>query len=292
MKYLQILMTIFAVGVFGLNAAAQVKRTPPQRTQPPIKIDRDSLGKEETFKVLLEESNSGAEEPFVFVARNAAQFAELTKLAGGLSSAAAIDFEQTAVVAAFAGTRSTAGYSIQFSKTADGVKINLSEPPKGAMTAQVLTAPAKIVLVPVEPQNGLQIELGHKIWQSKLKTYRVSTGKMEFSGGFIGKQVKFSLAGTIKLMRSGDLVTVFFNVNSKTKSTDKTADTATGNIKGKTSITFERVDAGSLIEKPRPPLTATGDLTAKKLTLKFESLPTNIADGFQGSGTLEAVLIK
>ncbi len=51
-----------------------------------------------------------------------------------------------------------------------------------------------------------------------------------------------------------------------------------------------RVDAGTLVDHPRPPLRATGRFAGDgaKLSLTFDSLPTNVNDGFDGMGNLEA----
>ena len=87
-------------------------------------------------------------------------------------------------------------------------------------------------------------------------------------------------------------MTAFFNVGTGAAGqTQGIFDTATGRIEND-SIVLPRIDAGNLVENPRPPLTATGKLTGKDLSLMFKSLPTNVSDGFMGQGNLTATLTK
>lgn len=293
MKYL--LLTLVIVGFLGLtDAAAQKKRkvrkakppaVPLKRVDPPVSIAPNG-----DFKDLLVEANSGVEEPFIFVARSAAQYAELQKKVSNLPSAEGINFDTNAVVAAFAGTKPTPGYDIVFTKTANGVKVDLTAPPKDAMLAQVLTAPARIVIVPVEAEQELKVETGAN-WQGKMQSYRITSGKINFSGGFAPIERNFTLAGTISVLRSGNLVSIFFNANAAEEKQRRMLETATGNLKGN-DLLFERVDAGSIVDNPRPPYKATGAMSGNKIKLIFEPLPTIVSDGYEGRGSLEAILIK
>lgn len=286
-----LLLTLFIVGLLGITDATAQKRKKKKvkRAAPVVKAEPPAAQNGE-FKDLLVEANSSVEEPFVFVARNAEQYAELQKMLSGLPTAGTIDFTKNAVVAVFAGTKPTPGYGINFTRTASGLKVDLTAPPKDAILAQVLTAPARVVLVPVEPEQGLKIEAGAN-WQGKMQTYRITSGEVTFSGGFAPIERKYSLAGTVAVMQSGNFVTLFFNANAAQEKGRQMFETATGNIK-ENSLSFSRVDSGSLIDNPRPPFKAEGQMSGNKIRLTFEPLPTNVADGYEGKGWLEAVLVK
>ena len=68
----------------------------------------------------------------------------------------AVDFSKEMVVGVFLGSRPTAGYVLEIVSAAQDngslvVKYRESVPPRGAMTAQVLTSPYHIVAVPFFP---------------------------------------------------------------------------------------------------------------------------------------------
>ncbi|HEV2761778.1 MAG TPA: hypothetical protein VGV38_02195, partial [Pyrinomonadaceae bacterium] len=65
---------------------------------------------------------------------------------------------------------------------------------------------------------------------------------------------------------------------------------ATGSAGDGGSFWLPRLDAGTLVDPPNGGLRATGQLSDAdgKLSVTFEPLPDNIADGFEGSGKLEA----
>lgn len=286
-----LLLTLVIIGLLGVSDAAAQKRKKKKvkRAAPAVKVE-PPVSQSGEFKDLLNEAQSGVEEPFIFVARNAEQYAELQKMLNGLPSASTIDFTKNAVVAAFAGTKPTPGYGITFTRTASSLKVDLTAPPKDAILAQVLTAPARVVLVPVEAEQGLKIEAGAN-WQGKVQTYRITSGEINFSGGFAPIERKYTLAGTVGMMQSGSFVTLFFNANAAQEKGRQMAETATGSIK-ENSLSFVRVDAGNLIDNPRPPFKAEGQMSGNRLKLNFEPLPTNVADGYEGKGWLEAVLVK
>lgn len=293
MRFLLLLLLI--VGLIGItDAAAQKKRkirkakppaVPMKRVDPPVSTIPSG-----EFKDLLVENQSGVEEPFIFVARSAAQYGELQKKVSNLPSVDAINFNSNAVVAAFAGTKPTPGYDIVFSKTANGVKVDLTAPPKDAMLAQVLTSPARIIVVPVEAEQEFKVEADAN-WQGKMQSYSITSGAIKFSGGFAGIEHKYALAGTLSIMRMGDYVSLFFNAAAADDKKRRMLETATGVIKAN-SVRFERIDAGTMVDNPRPPFKAMGEIVGNKLKLNFEPLPTNVADGYEGSGSLEATLIK
>ncbi|MEP6925667.1 MAG: protease complex subunit PrcB family protein [Pyrinomonadaceae bacterium] len=299
MKFLYLLMIIVLFGIIGAGDAQAQKKIKKIRKKTMIKKVEtpEKVTAKDEFKVLLQDDQSGMEEPFVFVARNSEQYAELQNVAQNIP-ADSIDFTQNAVIAVFAGQKPTAGFGINFEKTTASItdqitisiKVNLISPPKGAMLAQVLTAPAKIVLIPLAEDNGLSLILDSN-WRRKMQTFRVSQSTFEASGGLTGKSRKFKLAGSIDILQAGNLVTAFFNIGTGAKQIQGIFDTATGRIEND-SIVLPRIDAGNLIENPHPPLKAIGKFSEKEFSLTFESLPTNVADGFSGQGNLIAVKTK
>ena len=80
------------------------------------------------------------------------QLEELWKMIDASGAPPAIDFEKDAVIAVFAGQKPTAGYAIAVSRIEDDslrtVVVALTEPGEGCMSAQVLTAPYQIAVVP------------------------------------------------------------------------------------------------------------------------------------------------
>ncbi len=293
---LLLIMILFAtVGSGTVNAQKKSKKTHkktsakkvemPKKVEPPDKVPVKT-----DFRTLFEDSQSSMEEPFIFVVRNAKQYAELQQIINNLSSPEQIDFTHQAVVAGFAGTRPTAGYAVNFENRAGEVYLALATPPPGAISAQVLTSPVKVVVVPVEEEKGLTVGTD-KNWQGKMESFQVKTGNFEYSGGFVGKQQQFAITGTIKIIRSGSRVTAFFGLTANSKLQRQMSDTATGKIENG-EISLPRVDVGDFAENPRPPVIASGKISDKDLSLNFESLPTNVNDGFTGKGNLTAVKAK
>jgi hypothetical protein len=66
---------------------------------------------------------------------------------------------------------------------------------------------------------------------------------------------------------------------------------ATGLVAGDGKFKFAPLDANSFVDNPNSALSATGQFTngENNLALTFTSLPSNVADGYNGQGTLKAV---
>ena len=152
------------------------------------------------MKTLAEGAMSKIETPFVFVARDAKTFELLKNSVEDLPAASTIDFTKTAVVAAFAGMKNTGGYSLAVKQTGENFAIEILSPPPGAITAQVLTSPYKITLVPVEEEKSLNLTVSED-FKSAIKTYKIASSEFEYSGGFAGRLKKFSADGTIDVMQ-------------------------------------------------------------------------------------------
>lgn len=242
------------------------------------------------IKTLAESSNARMSEPFVFVARTKETYAQLQTMAENLPSASEIDFSKMAVVAAFAGEKNTGGYSVSIEGSIGKVSVKVETPAADAIVTEALTMPYKVVQVPVGEEQSLEINLSEN-WMSSAQTYKITGGEFEYSGGFIGKEVKFEPTGTIKVLRSGDYATLIFNVREDLEASQrKLIDVTSGTLKNDKGD-FARLEAMNFIENPHPPLVVSGTISGDKLSLEFKPGKRNyiVNDGFVGSGKLEAV---
>jgi hypothetical protein len=243
------------------------------------------------IKVLAEGAYSKVEQPFVFTARSNETYTQLQNFAENLPSVLEIDFSKFAVVAAFAGMKNSGGYSVSIKSSAGKVSVDTVNPPKDAMVTQVITAPFKVALVPLDENGSVNLELAAS-WKNAMQIYRINSGTFEYSGGFAGIRKEFGVEGTISALSFGDNATLFFNLAGKNaEKTRKLSEAASGLIKdGK--IDLARLEAGSFSENPKPPLKVSGTIVNNKLSLIFEPLPSQISDGFQARGKIEALKAK
>lgn len=269
------------------NENNKAKNTKPMNEKPKAEPTGESI------KILAEGFYESLDAPFIFAARSAETYAQLQKIAAQkLPPASEIDFAKSAVLAAFAGTKNTGGYSVSVVKTGGKLTVGLIEPPKDAMTTDALTTPFAIALVSIEAEETLPIEVSEN-WKKAMRTYRVVSGKFETSGGIAGQRQRFDAEGAIGVLRFGDYATLFFDLSEKgaDASGRRLTEAASGWIKnGK--IELARLDAGSFSSGPKPPLKVSGMLSDDKISLTFKPLPAVAADGFQTSGKLEAVKIE
>jgi hypothetical protein len=242
-------------------------------------------------KSLAEGAYSKVEEPFVFVAREQETYAQLQSIVENLPSASEIDFSKSAVVAAFAGTKNSGGYSVSIKNSAGKVLIEMINPPKDAMVTQVITTPFNVALIPLEENNSVNLELSAN-WKNAMQTYKIASGTFEYSGGIAGMRKEFGAEGAISILSFGNYATLVFNLAGKGANKNmKLADTASGSVKGG-KIELARLGAGNFSENPKPPLKVSGTMTNGKLSLAFEPFPSRVADGFQARGKIEAVKTK
>jgi len=293
------ILMLLSISLFALGAQAQtrkkkvikktktatVKKTTKPTVKPPVVEPR-----REDYKIIAEGAQAKAEEPFLFVARDAKTYAQLQTLVENLPDASTIDFTKESVVAAFAGTKPTAGWEVLIRRASDKVLIDLNEPRKDVMTAQMLTTPYKIAVVPVEEEKPLSLE-ATPTWTNKMATYRVSKGNFIYSGGFAFRERTFGAEGTIGVLTHGDLVTMTFNLTAKGDKAMMLAETVSGSLK-EGNVELSRLDAGTFSENPKPPVNVSGTISDAKISLRFEPNPTSVADGFQARGTVEAVKVK
>lgn len=241
--------------------------------------------------VLSSGSHSQIDQPFFFVARDAKTYAQLQNLIEDLPSVSTIDFSKTAVIAGFAGTRPTGGWTVEIKRSGDRFSVVIQPPAKDMMVTQVITTPYQVSLVPVDSDKSLQLNLPPDII-NKMQVFQVSKGNFEFTGGFAGIRKRFKADGTIRLITFGDYVSLRFDLKGTgTEIKRRLFGMTSGTLKTE-KVELLWLDAGTFSEMPRPPFAVTGTLKNKVLSLKFEPLPTNTADGFEGKGKLHAIRIK
>lgn len=258
--------------------------------KPPLVSDTNLPPRAEDYKIIAQGAQSKLEQPFLFVARDAKTYALLQTLAENLPEAATIDFAKEAVVAAFAGTKPTPGWEVLVRKLSNKTLIDLNEPRKDMMYAQVITTPFKIAVVPVEEEKPLALE-ATPTWTNKMATYRITKGTFIYSGGLAYRERTYGVEGTVGVMTSGEMVTAAFNLMAKGDKNMFLGEIASGTLKeGK--IELSRLDAGTFSENPKPPVNVTGTISDIKMSLRFEPNPTNVDDGFQIRGMIEAAKIK
>jgi hypothetical protein len=306
---LMLALLSFALNGGAAGCGAKQKQTTPNATGPenrnmtasptPANAGGEGASDEGTvkgeIKVLAEGGYSQVNDAFVAVARDASTYAEIRALAKNLPDMNADFFEHNAVIAAFLGQRRTGGYRVSITRAADGtVHLDQESPAKGSMTTQALTAPFKIVSVPTGDshfrfENTLKLEVG-SAWQSALRPYRVTAGDFKMSGGFAAHIERFTLTGDIGVMRAGKLATLIFNLKSNgAEKARALQETATGLVQNN-GLTIPYLEAGTLVDVPRSAFHVQGSLADKEnnIALTFASLPSNVADGYGGEGTLEA----
>jgi len=296
-------VTLLIFGLLVANSDAQSRRKKIVRKKkviatkslpkptPPMPNPNAPTQSLEDFKIIGQGSLSEIADPFVFVSRSAQTFSQLKKFGGEISFAQEIDFAKYAVVAAFAGTKPTAGYSVAIKKSGTGIRVELVEPPKGALLADVLTMPYKIAIVPVEDEQPLRLEVG-TLWTGAMKSYRVASSSFEYSGGFVYREKKFEVEGSIGVLKFGNRISLSFNLTGKGADKErKITEIISGILKGD-SLELDRLDAGTFSENPKPPFRVSGKITDATLALNFEPAATNVADGFHARGKLQANALK
>jgi len=109
-----------------------------------------------------------------------------------------------------------------------------------------------------------------------------------------GRIEKFDLEGTVKVMRMGSLATFFFLLKNGGETNEHLLiDCTTGLVGDDGAIRIHKLSAMSLIRQPNSGLRAEGRFSHpdNSLGLEFTSLPSMIADGYSGTGRIEALAI-
>jgi hypothetical protein len=301
-----VIVLLLSLGLHGAGAAGcGTKRNEAQQNvnqqtnknssnnNPAVKPTPERVGDivNSEVKILAEGAYGKITDAFVAVARDAEAYAALRELVNNLPQVDADFFKKNIVVAAFLGQRRTGGYGVRIVLSENNqLHVSSTSPPADSMTTQALTAPFKVVSVPDLEHRSLSIEID-AAWNNETRPYRVSSGEFITGGGFGGRSEKLQLAGDIRISRLGKLVTFVFDLKSSggTK-TRSLRNVATGIVGPDGSIGNAVVDPGTLVDFPRSALGIKGSFQGdeEKLSLSFESLPSNVADGYSGQGRLEA----
>jgi hypothetical protein len=242
-------------------------------------------------ETLAEGTDSKFRKPFVFVARTPEDYGRLKGLVDGFSSDLVIDFKKQAVIAAFAGMKNTGGYSIQIAELNGRTDIVLKSPPKDAMVTQAITYPYKVAVLNVQEEDSLNVAVSDD-FQNEMTTYTVSSGSFEFEGGFINRQTKFDVAGTVGVMKHEELATFLYQLKGTGDEKGRFLfEMASGKLSADNSADIKRLEAGDFIDKPHPPLKVLISFEGNKLSMKFEPGKRDyvVNDGFVGRGSLTAV---
>ena len=292
-----LIATIFSLLFSGGAGGCRTKsfNVPPRESQSStghrdntVENERQPSG---DLKVIAQGFHSAISDPFIAVIRDEASYAELTKLDANLPKLS-VDLKTNVVIAAFLGQRNTGGFSVEIARSTNGeIQVTEKAPGKDVMVPQMITAPFKIVSLPVEGTAPLKISASDAFRQSA-QLYRIDKGSFTISGGFAGRSETYSLAGKLQLTRLGNLVTIGFAVVSTGTSRERSLrDMATGVISGE-SFSIERMSRGSLVDPPTGDLRVTGQfLDANRLALDLDTGGAIVPDGFSGKGTIDAQMV-
>lgn len=285
---------LFSGGAGGCRTSKNANSPNPSQHSPE---QNANTGEKQTqpsgdLKIIAQGFHSSITDPFIAVIRDETTYAELQKLDSNLPKLS-VDLKTNTVIAAFLGERNTGGYSVEINRVANGeIQIAEKAPAKDVMVPQVITAPFKIVSLPVEGTEAVKISAGDAFRQTA-QLYRIDKGSFTISGGFAGRSETYALAGKLQITRLGNLVTVGFAVVSTGTSHERSLrDVATGVVTDN-SFSIARMSRGSLVDPPTADLRVAGKfLDANRLTLDLDTGGAIVPDGFQGKGTIEAQMVS
>ena len=117
----------------------------------------------QTPRTVEKGDQSNVDAPKQVVIRDAAEWRKLWQQHAPDRPVPNVDFSKESVAAVFMGSRSTAGYSTAIVSTTDAngaliVKYRETTPPRGAITAQVLTFPYHIVAIAKTSATQIKFE--------------------------------------------------------------------------------------------------------------------------------------
>jgi len=250
----------------------------------------------ESLHVIAAGSSSAADTPFVAIVRDERTYAALRQVIMTLPELRSDFFKLHTIVAAFLGNRSAAGHDVKVTRGAEGV-VRLSETAsaEGLASAAAPRSPFRVVAVPMKSRTPLhsgtlRLELD-RTWTKAMKIYDLKEGQFTSRGGLAGRTEQFKLQGKVQVLRLGPVITLALDLRSAPGSR-RLRSIATGISDDTGSFQLARLDGGGLIGSPNGGLRATGRCSAdaRRLELILEPLPADVADGFEGRGTLEALL--
>lgn len=273
-----------AGGVTQANQANQQKAPESRKPQEPVEGAPLS-----DLKILAQGQQSRVSNAFIVVARDSETYAALRKLVAELPELEKGFFASNAVVAAFLGERRTGGYAVSFKQSGDGgLRVEEIKPPKGSMTIQVITTPFAVAALPLKANSSLAVDAG-ATWRAAARPFRVRSGEFQMSGGIAGRTEKFEVVGLVGLMREGELATLLFDIKGKGSTKPRALkEVASGIVQSDGVLKVKGLGAGTFVDQPSDALRLSALISARRLSVTFESIPGRIADGYNGRGSLEA----
>jgi len=291
------LVVVLVLWAGSLTSHLQRRKQLPQGSNSTGKqIPGDKEGSIATIgeiKELAAGSHSTIFESFVLIARDSKTYEALRATSASLPELSADFFETNAVVAAFLGQRRTGGYGVEIVNGQDGrLHIVEQSPPKGAMVKMVLSAPFKIVAIPADKDQPIGLILD-ETWKKRLRSYRVTRGELSITGGFAGVSQIKQLEGTIEIMRTGELATFVFELQSRAgQETKELNDAASCVVKEPGQVSLARVNSSTLSGAVQSPFQVTGEFLDEERELRLSLQTTgaaNVSDNFTASARLTAV---
>ncbi|HYY42147.1 MAG TPA: protease complex subunit PrcB family protein, partial [Pyrinomonadaceae bacterium] len=166
----------------GGGSAQQPKQTKPDKPTPTPRAEEMPMPTNSELKELAAGGYSSVHDSFVLVARDADTYAALRELVKDLPDEPPAFFKANAVVAAFLGQRRSGGYGVEIKQTGRGqLSINEHAPPKDAMVTMALTAPFRVVALPVSMDESLALTLD-ATWRARLRPYEITEGDVTVFG--------------------------------------------------------------------------------------------------------------
>jgi hypothetical protein len=264
--------------------------TPASTVKPGTKEEPGTMAGE--IKDLAAGNHCDVFESFVFVARDAQTYEQLQSLNVSLPAQNADFFASHAVVAAFLGQRRTGGFSVRITQGADGLVQVSEQKPKGMVT-MVLSAPYRIVAVPVKNDGTISLSLDAS-WAERWRNYRVSSGELTITGGFAGIHQTSSLEGSVQIMRERTLATFGFDLKSKGNRQAQLHDLTSGTVDTSGRVAFAYLDSHALSGAIQSPFKAAGQFTGdeQELSLNLDTVPSpHVSDNFSATASLRATAI-
>jgi hypothetical protein len=251
---------------------------------------------QKTLGVLAQGANSRVDSPFVAVIRDASTYRQLQLQTGGLPDLTDALFNESFVVAAFAGSRPTTGYSVEIRQAgADSISIREIRPSKGSINGQMITSPFEVVQVKLEDAGSRPNIIVDQLWQSSGRALNVTKGSFTMTGGIAGKQEEFGITGLVRVQTFGKLMSLSLDLSGAGTSRRRALKTiATGSIDGKGNIVLPKFDCGNFVDPPYPFLNGKGNWVeaSGKLSLSINSFTSaTVSDGYSGSGSFEATSV-
>jgi hypothetical protein len=285
---------VWAGSLSSLGCDHQRQELPPGSSPAGKPIPGRQEGSKVTSREIKElaTGNNAIFGSFVLIARDLETYDALKAASPGLPQQSAEFFATNIVVAAFLGQRRTGGYSVEIILGSDGsLRIVEHSPAKGAMVKMSLSAPFKIVAMPVDPDQPVALTLD-ETWKKALRSYRITSGELVITGGFAGVHQKRVLEGSIGIMRAGELATLVFDLRSQGGQEMKQLNDAGSCVVQMGQVSLSRLNSSILTGAVDSPFQITGafqnDERELKLSLQTINAP-QVSDNFTATGQLTAV---